>query len=104
DMVTYLPCDLNTKVDIASMAHALECRQPFLDYRLAEFAIGLPRQMKYRRGVGKWLLREAFAEKLPPEIWNRKKMGFGVPLDSWFRAELRPLLHDVLLSERALSR
>lgn len=104
DMVTYLPCDLNTKVDIASMTHALECRQPFLDYRLAEFAIGLPRQMKYRRGVGKWLLREAFAEKLPPEIWNRKKMGFGVPLDSWFRAELRPLLHDVLLSERAFSR
>lgn len=99
DLVTYLPCDLMTKVDIASMAHALECRQPFLDYRLVELAASLPAAWKSRRGQGKRILRRAFGDLLPREIWTRRKMGFGVPLDHWFRDELRPLTHDVLLSE-----
>jgi asparagine synthase (glutamine-hydrolysing) len=104
DLVTYLPCDLMTKVDIASMAHSLECRAPFLDYRVVEFAASLPRRLKYRRGKGKRLLRAAFGDLLPKEIWTRKKMGFGVPLDHWFRNELKPLTHDLLLSADTKSR
>ncbi|MBC8869988.1 MAG: asparagine synthase (glutamine-hydrolyzing) [Planctomycetes bacterium] len=104
DLTTYLPCDLMTKVDIASMAHALECRQPFLDYRVVELAASLPIGMKYRRGRGKRLLRAAFGDLLPQEIWTRRKMGFGVPLEHWFRNELRELTCDVLLGETARSR
>ena len=104
DLVTYLPCDLMTKVDIASMAHGLECRTPILDYRVVEFAAALPARFKYRRGRGKWLLRETFNDLLPDEIWRRRKMGFGVPLDSWFRHELRDLTRDTLLADSAKTR
>lgn len=101
DLVTYLPCDLMTKVDIASMAHSLECRAPILDYRLVEFAASLPVKLKYRRGRGKRLLQEAFADLLPSEVFTRKKMGFGVPLDSWFRKDLKQLGSDLLLAPTA---
>ncbi len=101
DLVTYLPCDLMTKVDIASMAHGLECRQPLLDYRLVEFAAGLPSHLKYRRGVGKRLLRRTFDRLLPRQIWTRKKMGFGVPLGSWFRHDLRNITEQRLLGSDA---
>lgn len=99
DLTTYLPCDLMTKVDIASMAHGLEVRQPFLDYRVVEFAASLPSSLKFRRGRGKLLLRRTFGHLLPKAIWNRRKMGFGVPLDHWFRNELRELTHDTLLDD-----
>ncbi|MCL4201377.1 MAG: asparagine synthase (glutamine-hydrolyzing) [Pirellulaceae bacterium] len=104
DLTTYLPCDLMTKVDIASMAHSLECRQPFLDYRVVEFAASLPVRLKYRWGRGKHLLRAAFGHLLPREIWSRKKMGFGVPLEDWFRHDLKELTHDVLLGTVAEQR
>lgn len=98
DLMTYLPCDLMTKVDIASMAHGLECRQPFLDYRLVELAAALPSKLKFRGGKGKLLLRRAFDKLLPRQIWERRKMGFGVPLGVWFRGELRELTRSRLLS------
>jgi asparagine synthase (glutamine-hydrolysing) len=98
DLTTYLPGDLMTKVDTASMAHGLECRQPFLATELVEFAAALPIGLKFRHGVGKRLLRDAFGPLLPQEIWTRPKMGFGVPLEHWFRGELRPLAEDALLS------
>jgi asparagine synthase (glutamine-hydrolysing) len=101
DLVTYLPCDLMTKVDIASMAHGLECRAPILDYRVVEFAAALPSRFKYRRGRGKWLLREAFGHLLPREVFTRRKMGFGVPLDHWFRGDLKMLTADLLLAPTA---
>lgn len=104
DLTTYLPCDLMTKVDIASMAHSLEVRQPFLDYRLVEFAASLPSSLKFRRGRGKLLLRRAFGDLLPPQIWTRPKMGFGVPVDHWFRHELRDMTRDVLLDQTARAR
>lgn len=104
DLVTYLPCDLMTKVDIASMAHSLEVRQPFLDYRLVEFAASLPIELKFQWGQGKRLLRQAFGDLLPESIWKRPKMGFGVPIDRWFRHELRELTHDVLLDASAQNR
>ena len=104
DLSTYLPCDLMTKVDIASMAHGLECRQPFLDHRLVELAIALPTSAKYSQGRGKRILRQAFGELLPASIWKRPKMGFGVPLDHWFRHELRDMTRDVLLDQQATDR
>ncbi|MBL9125286.1 MAG: asparagine synthase (glutamine-hydrolyzing) [Planctomycetaceae bacterium] len=104
DLVTYLPCDLLTKVDIASMAHGLECRQPFLDYRVVELAAAMPIELKLRGARGKRILIEAFGELLPPAILRRRKMGFGVPLEHWFRRELRAFTRDVLLSSRCLDR
>jgi len=101
DQMTYLPNDLLVKVDIASMAHGLECRAPMLDYRLVEFAAALPIRLKYRRGRGKRLLEEAFGHLLPREVFTRRKMGFGVPLDTWFRKELKPVASDLLLSPTA---
>lgn len=104
DLVTYLPCDLMTKVDIASMAHGLECRQPFLDHRLVEWAASLPIQYKRHRCSTKWILRKTFGPMLPDAIWRRRKMGFGVPLDHWFRKELRDMTHDLLLDGRLAHR
>ncbi len=104
DLVTYLPCDLMTKVDIASMANGLECRSPFLDYRLAELAAGMPLRYKMHRGRGKWILRKAFADVLPREVTARAKMGFGVPLAAWFRGELADFARDVLLDSQAAGR
>lgn len=104
DLTTYLPCDLMTKVDIASMAHSLECRQPFLDYRLVELAAAMPVRYKYRRGRGKRILLDVFGELLPPSVSRRAKMGFGVPLDHWFRGELRDYVRDVLLDPRTTER
>lgn len=101
DLQTYLPCDLNTKVDIASMGHGLECRQPFLDHRLVEFAASLPVKMKLKSGQGKWLLQKAFSDRIPNNIFGRSKMGFGVPISHWFRTELKSLLHDAILGHDA---
>jgi asparagine synthase (glutamine-hydrolysing) len=104
DLVTYLPCDLMTKVDVASMAHGLECRQPFLDYRVVELAARMPQRLKFRYGQGKRILREVFADLLPEMIQRRPKMGFGVPLDYWFRHELKDYVREVLLDRRTLQR
>jgi asparagine synthase (glutamine-hydrolysing) len=101
DLQLYLPCDLMTKVDIASMAHSLEVRQPLLDQRLIDWAAGLPVELKLRSGRGKWLLWRAFADELPASVWNRPKMGFGVPLPAWFRGPLRQPLTDLLLAPDA---
>lgn len=103
DLVTYLPCDLMTKVDIATMAHSLEARCPLLDHRVVELAASLPSGLKYRRGQGKRILRAAFGDLLPSEVWTRRKMGFGVPLDSWLRGELAPLV-DELIEQSPLER
>lgn len=104
DLVTYLPCDLMTKVDIASMAHGLECRQPFLDHRVVELAARMPLREKFRRGRGKRILLEAFADLLPEPITRRKKMGFGVPIDHWFRGPLAGYVREVLTDPSTLGR
>ncbi len=101
DLVTYLPCDLLTKVDIASMAHGLEVRQPLLDYRVVEFAASLPVALKFRGRRGKLILQQAFGDLVPPTVWTRKKMGFGVPIAGWFRGPLKEMVHDLLLSDSA---
>ena len=104
DLTTYLPCDLLTKVDIASMAHGLECRQPFLDHRVVELAIAMPIQFKQRFGRGKRILLTAFRDLLPPCIRRRRKMGFGIPLESWLRTDLREFTRETLLDPVALGR
>jgi len=104
DSMLYLPNDLNAKIDIASMANSLEARSPFLDHRLVEFCASLPSSMKLRGRTSKWLLRRLMADRLPSPILRRSKMGFGVPVGDWLRGELRPLLDDTVLSQRALGR
>ena len=101
DILSYLPCDLCTKVDIASMAHGLEVRQPLLDHRVVEFATSLPVNLKFRGQRGKLILQDTFSDLIPKEIFTRKKMGFGIPIGAWFRNELRPMVHDTLLAEDA---
>lgn len=104
DLLTYLPGDLMTKVDIAAMAHGLETRPPLLDHRVVELAARMPLRHKFRWGQGKGVLRQAFADLLPGPIRRRSKMGFGVPLDHWFRGPLADLARQVLLDRRTLGR
>jgi asparagine synthase (glutamine-hydrolysing) len=94
---TYLPHDLLVKMDRCSMAHALEARAPFLDTALMEYVAGLPDDFKLRGMTTKYILKKAFRDLLPPEIAQRGKMGFGVPLAAWFRGELREMLRARLL-------
>lgn len=101
DVFSYLPCDLCTKVDVASMAHGLEVRQPLLDHRIVEFAGRLPVDHKFRGKRGKLILQKAFGDMIPASIFTRKKMGFGVPIGGWFRNELKPMVHDTLLADDA---
>jgi asparagine synthase (glutamine-hydrolysing) len=93
---TYLPGDLLVKADRASMAHALEVRAPFLDTDLVAFAARLPDRFRRQGRTTKWVLRKAFEDLLPTEILNRGKMGFSVPLSSWFRGPLKDTVRDRL--------
>lgn len=104
DLVTYLPGDLCHKIDMATMAHGLECRQPMLDHRLVELAVAMPASLKLRSGRGKWILERAFGHLLPSAVFRRRKMGFGVPIDEWFRRDLKALLHETLLARSAVGR
>jgi len=99
DMKTYLPGDILTKVDRASMAHALEVRVPLLDHQLVEWISGLPPHMKLRGGEGKYIFKKSMEKYLPHDILYRRKQGFGVPLAAWFRGPLRQRLRDSLLGE-----
>jgi asparagine synthase (glutamine-hydrolysing) len=85
----YLPEDILTKVDRASMMHSLEVRAPFLDPRVVDFANALPDCLKLRGSAGKWFLKQVFRRRLPAEILFRRKMGFGIPMDQWLRSGLR---------------
>jgi asparagine synthase (glutamine-hydrolysing) len=96
--------DLLVKVDIATMAYGLEARSPLLDQDLMEFAASLPSDFKLKRGIKKYILRQAVKSRLPAEIIERRKMGFGVPLASWFRDELKDFARDVLFDGRLSAR
>jgi asparagine synthase (glutamine-hydrolysing) len=104
DAETYLPEDVLTKVDRMSMAHSIESRVPLLDNVVVEFASRLPAAMKIKNGRRKHVLKEVAATLLPTEILNRRKQGFGVPLGTWFRGNLRELFADTLLSSVTLQR
>lgn len=104
DVQLYLPDDLLVKMDIASMAHSLEVRSPLLDHHVVEFAASLPPGLKLRGLTQKYLLKRVMKGILPDRILRRRKMGFGVPIDRWFRHELREMAYDLLLDGRARQR
>ncbi|WP_434782482.1 XrtA/PEP-CTERM system amidotransferase [Ferrovum myxofaciens] len=102
DIKTYLPGDILTKVDRASMAHALEVREPLLDHPLMEWVSGLPSSLKLHQGEGKYLLKKALEPYLSQDILYRQKMGFAVPLASWFRGPLRETVRASVLGPRLM--
>jgi asparagine synthase (glutamine-hydrolysing) len=104
DVHHYLPEDILTKVDRASMLTSLESRVPLLDHLVMEHAARMPVGLKLRDGAGKHILKEAMRPYLPAEILTRRKMGFGVPLDAWFRGELRGFTRDILTDRRTRQR
>ncbi len=100
DMEVVLPNDMLTKVDLMSMANSLEIRTPFLDYELVDFCFSLPSSYKITPQIRKKILQDTFRDLLPPELYNRPKKGFEVPLLKWFRKEMKSLIMDDLLSEK----
>ncbi|MBX6342953.1 MAG: hypothetical protein IRY97_10885, partial [Thermomicrobiaceae bacterium] len=100
DLKTFLVDDIMVKVDRMSMATSLEARAPFLDHEVVEFAASLPSRLKMRGFERKYLLKRAFADLLPEAILRRDKQGFSSPVKNWLRAELRPMLLDVVSPER----
>jgi asparagine synthase (glutamine-hydrolysing) len=106
DLQRYLPNDILTKVDRASMAVSLEARVPLLDHRVVEFALKMPFSLKRRNGQSKFALRQILYRYVPRELVDRRKQGFGIPLDRWLKSELHPLvernLDPVLLRKQGL--
>ncbi len=104
DIATYLAGDLIPKIDIATMAYALEARSPLLDHQLMEFAATIPAGLKIRGQEKKWILREAMRGVLPDDILDRPKQGFTVPLSSWLRTDLRAWSQEILLDRATIDR
>ncbi|MDP3771253.1 MAG: asparagine synthase C-terminal domain-containing protein, partial [bacterium] len=104
DIATYLPDDLLVKVDIASMAHGLEVRSPFLDHELLELTAAMPPEFKLRGHDKKWILKRIARRLLPVACVDRPKAGFSVPLAHWFRGALLPYARERLLDPAFLSR
>lgn len=99
DVAFTLPNDMLHKVDLTSMAHALEVRTPFLDLRVVEFAFSLPAEAKMQRGSGKHILRETFGHLLPPTVMTRSKKGFEVPLRDLLRGPLSSVITALVNKE-----
>lgn len=96
DTKTYLTDDILTKVDRASMAYGLEARSPLLDYKIVELAWQLPITSKIKGKQSKWILRQLLSQYIPPSLFDRPKMGFGIPLGDWLRSHLRPWATELI--------
>lgn len=101
DIKTYLVDDILTKVDRTSMAHSLEVRVPLIDHELMEYIAKMPSKLKLRGKQGKFILKKMARSVLPEQIITRKKMGFSIPIDNWFRTDLRTLFEDEVLLKNA---
>ncbi len=104
DGISYLPDDILTKVDRASMAVSLEVRAPFLDHRISEFLGKLPNETKFKANDNKWLLKEILYKYVPSQLVDRPKMGFGIPLLSWLKGDLREWAEEFLSEKRITSK
>ena len=104
DTKVWLPENLLLKADKMTMATAVELRVPFLDHRLVQYVTTLPDNMKVRENLGKWILRQVMGTELPPAILHRKKKGFPMPAETWFRFELQDFVHDTLLARDSACR
>ena len=104
DAMTYLPGDILTKVDIATMANSLEGRSPLLDHELVEWALRLPDAIGSNASEGKLVLKTLARKLLPASVIDRPKMGFGIPINDWFKGELHGMLRETILSQRARER
>jgi len=104
DLQMYLPLDILTKVDRMSMAHSIEARVPLLDHKLVEFAATIPPELQLKNGRTKHIFKRAMAGTLADDLINRRKHGFAVPLNKWFRGSLADYAHDLLLSQRSRER
>jgi asparagine synthase (glutamine-hydrolysing) len=99
DLGFYLPENILQKVDAMSMANSLEARVPYLDNEVIDLALSIPSDVKLRGGVRKWILKKAFAQRLPKEILQRSKEGFSMPMKNWLNNEWNPLMHELLNAE-----
>jgi asparagine synthase (glutamine-hydrolysing) len=104
DTKTYLPEDILTKVDRASMLVSLETRVPLLDHKVLEFAARIPANLKFRDGEGKYIFKKYLRSFLPENLLTRRKMGFAVPLIHWFRTSMEDYTRDILFSRRCMER
>lgn len=104
DLTGYLPLDILTKVDRMSMAHSLEARVPLLDHKLVEFAATIPPELRLNKRSTKYIFKEALRGILPDSIIDRRKQGFAVPLETWFRGQLDSFVRDLLLCETSRGR
>ncbi|MDP3013206.1 MAG: asparagine synthase-related protein, partial [Candidatus Subteraquimicrobiales bacterium] len=104
DMKTYLVDDILTKVDRASMAHALEVRVPILDHKFVELVATIPSHLKLNGRKSKYIFKKAMSPLLPEHVLNRKKMGFGIPVQRWFRKEIKTLAEEIIFSPAARGR
>lgn len=104
DIKTYLPDDILTKVDRMSMANSLEVRVPLLDHQFVEFAATIPPDLKLKGGNSKYIFKKAIRPYLSPDILERRKMGFSIPADTWFRKDIKEMAEDILFDSKTLNR